>query len=118
MFTPNKPTPIPTPRYFKPGPAHRLIISTRQLHFPLLLSPQSSPPPIGASRRNPAMQSPRSRVNSAIRRASGTFGTESHEERPPSPGGSSIKSNPSKRKRRISILRPDGKRPPGGPTSL
>ncbi len=55
-------------------------------------------------------------MNSAIRRASGTFGTESDEERPPSPGGSSIKSNPSKRKRRISIFRPDGKRPPGGPT--
>ena len=62
------------------------------------------------------MQSLRSRVNSAIRRASGTFGTESDEERPPSPGGSSIKSTPSKRKRRISIFRPDGKRPPGGPT--
>ena len=62
------------------------------------------------------MQSLRSRVGSAIRRASGTFGTESDEERPPSPGGSSIKSNPSKRKRRISIFRPDGKRAPGGPT--
>ena len=64
------------------------------------------------------MHSLRSRVGSAIRRASGTFGTESDEEpRPPSPGGSSIKSNPSKRKRRISIFRPDGKRAPRQNTS-
>jgi len=55
-------------------------------------------------------------MGSALRRASGTFGTESDEERPPSPGGSSIKSNPSKRKRRISIFKPDGKRTTGGPT--
>lgn len=56
------------------------------------------------------MQSLRSRMGSALRRASGTFGTESDEERPPSPGGSSIKSTPSKRKRKISIFKPDGKR--------
>jgi hypothetical protein len=62
------------------------------------------------------IQSLRSRVGSVFRRPSGTFSTESDEERPPSPGGSSIKSNPSKRKRRLSIFRPDGKRAPGGPT--
>jgi hypothetical protein len=56
------------------------------------------------------MQSLRSRVGFALRRASGTFGTESDEERPPSPAESSIKSTPSKRRRKISIFRPDGKR--------
>lgn len=57
-------------------------------------------------------------MDTVLRRASGTFGTESDEERPPSPGGSSIKSNPSKskRKRTLSIFRSDGKRAPGGPT--
>lgn len=59
------------------------------------------------------MQSLRSRVGSVLRRASGTFGTESDEERPPSPGGSSIKSTPSKKNRR---KRQDGKQAPGGPT--
>jgi hypothetical protein len=59
-------------------------------------------------------------MGSVLRRASGTFSAESDDERPPSPG-SSIKSNPSKRKRRISfapasahrIFKSDGKPSPG-----
>jgi len=56
------------------------------------------------------MQSLRNRMGTVLKKASGTLSTESDEERPPSPGGSSIKSTPSKRKRKISIFRPDRKR--------
>lgn len=95
---------------------HLLIYNTHSL-IPFLLcsSPFHSDLNFGAGRRNPAMQSLRSRIGSTLRRASGTFGTESDEERPPSPGGSSIKSTPSKRRRKISIFKSDGKRTAGGP---
>jgi len=64
------------------------------------------------------MQSLRHRLGSAFRSTFRTSGIESVEERPPSPGVSTIKSNRSKKSRNkrswTSIFKPNGKRTRSG----
>ena len=99
-----------TPRYLSAQVAHR------RPQTPSAPQPTTLPLPtdfhfhFGISRRTPSMRSIRSRMSalSALR----TSPLESDPERPPSPGGSSITTNRSK-KNPFSFLRPKAKRASG-----